>query len=73
MRPNEFERVTREVFFAWIGPRDVHPRPRGRYADDSYGSDWIDQRTHQIVGRTVMTGEHPSNKTISEYYLLQRR
>lgn len=38
--------VSKEEFFAAIGPQNVHPRPlKDR-------SEWIDQRTHKLVGVT---------------------
>lgn len=38
--------VTRDQFFRAIGPKNVHPRAeRDR-------SDWIDQTTHRVIGRT---------------------
>ncbi len=39
--------VTREEFFAYMGPRDVHPRA------EPERSVWIDQRTHAILGQTT--------------------
>ena len=39
--------VSREKFFEVVGgPRDIHPRPEPEY------SEWRDQKTHQVVGRS---------------------
>lgn len=39
--------VSKEAFFRTIGPMNVHPRAeRDR-------SDWIDQTTHRVIGRST--------------------
>lgn len=48
-----FKRVTRDEFFAAIGPTDVHPSPEGRYhLVTGYRSDWKTPRG-VIVGRSM--------------------
>lgn len=42
-----FREVTRQEFFAYVGPRDVHPRPMPDH------SLWLDQKTHGVVGKST--------------------
>ncbi len=44
--PAGMREVTKDEFFAAIGPMDVHPRPMRTH------SEWIDQRTFREVGRS---------------------
>jgi hypothetical protein len=41
---NRYVPVTKEKFFAIIGPLNVHPRP------EPYRSVWVHQETHAILG-----------------------
>lgn len=61
--------VTQEEFFARMNTGNVHPRVdaaslKGRY----HASDWVDQNTHLIVGRSI-SDSHGSG--ISQYFLPQ--
>lgn len=61
--------VTKDEFFAAIGPRDVEVAVRGRYRDDDYGADFK-LKNGTLVGRTVATGDHPHYKPNSSYFLV---
>jgi len=59
-------KVTKEVFFATVGPLNVHPR----IINESYPytSDWMVNNGRDSVGRTVGVYETPG-VVVNEYYL----
>jgi hypothetical protein len=60
--------VTKDQFFAFVGPRNVHPTP---YPDHSL---WRDLNTHSIVGKTQPGYRNtwgPQGKTPAVYLLTQ--
>jgi hypothetical protein len=46
-----FKEVTKEEFYAHIGPRNVHPRPVGKWSNEyGYKTEWVHQETGRIYG-----------------------
>lgn len=45
--PSGMVEVSRERFFAYVGPRNVHPRPEREH------SDWEVAGTREVVGRSL--------------------
>ena len=43
---SEFAEVTKEAFFAYMNPRNVHPHPERTYTA------WVFQPTRQTVGKS---------------------
>ena len=49
--PETFTQVTKETFFATIGPRDVHPRIIN--AKYPYTSDWESRYPRNVIGKST--------------------
>ena len=54
--PAGFVTVTRERFYEFMNPRHVHPTFRGGYRTSEHRMEWIEQRTREVLGRSVPYG-----------------
>jgi hypothetical protein len=51
-----FKEVTKEEFYAFIGNRNVHPTPRGKWNDTAgYVSEWRSLTSGYVYGLTTRT------------------
>jgi hypothetical protein len=51
-----FKEVTKEEFYAFMGNRNVHPSPRGKWNDTvGYVSEWRSLTSGYVYGLTTRT------------------
>lgn len=68
---NAMKPIPKQEFYAAIGPRDIMPRILTRWP---YTSEWRDQRTGIVVGKSVQTDqfelrEHGTCGYVTTYYI----